>query len=369
MSGDMAHDSLFQPFELGDLTLKNRIVMAPLTRNRATHGTDAPNDLNIEYYRQRAGAGLIVSEATQISQQGQGYIWTPGIYTTEHVEGWRKVTKAVHDEGGRMFLQLWHVGRISHTSLQPDGGAPVAPSAVQANSKTYIESGFVDVSAPRALEAEEIPGIVRTYLNAAENAERAGFDGVELHAANGYLLDEFLRNGANKRTDAYGGSIDNRTRLVIETVLTLCRVFPKERVGIRLSPVSHANDLEDSDPQLLFDYLVRELDALKIGYIHVIEGETQGPRDATPFDFGSLRKSFRGAYIANNGYTGAMAAEAVSAGRADLVAFGRPFIANPDLPERLRQDAPLATESRESWYGGGAEGYTDYPPMTKPAAA
>ena len=366
----MAHDSLFAPFELGDLTLKNRIVMAPLTRNRATHGTDAPNATNVEYYRQRAGAGLIVSEATQISQQGQGYIWTPGIYTPEQVEGWSKVTRAVHDEGGRIFLQLWHVGRISHTSLQPNGGAPVAPSAIPAKGKTYIETGFADVSAPRALAAEEIPGIVRSYLNAAENAERAGFDGVELHAANGYLLDQFLRDGANKRTDPYGGSIDNRTRLVVETILTLCRVFPKERVGIRISPVSHANDLQDSNPQPLFDYLVRELDALKIGYIHVVEGDTSGSRDnGVPFDFGALRQKFHGAYMANNGYTGAMAADAVANGRADLVAFGRPFIANPDLPERLRQDAPLAEEQRESWYGGGAEGYTDYPPMAKPAAA
>ncbi|MCW6507134.1 alkene reductase [Lichenifustis flavocetrariae] len=360
----MAYDSLFQPYVLGDLTLKNRIVMAPLTRNRATHGTAAPNDLNAEYYRQRAGAGLIVAEATQISQQGQGYAWTPGIYTSEQVDGWRKVTKAMHAAGGHIYLQLWHVGRISHTSLQPNGGAPVAPSAIQAKVKTFIETGFADVSAPRALESEEIPGIVRNYLNAAENAERAGFDGVELHAANGYLLDQFLRNGANKRHDAYGGSIDNRTRLTIEVLLTLCRVFPKERVGIRLSPVSNLNDLEDSDPQPLFDHLVRELDALKIGYMHVIEGETQGPRDATAFDFARLRKAFKGTYIANNGYDGAMAADAISTGKADLVAFGRAFIANPDLPERLRQSAPLARDNKETWYGGGAEGYTSYPAMT-----
>lgn len=365
----MANDNLFQPYQLGDLTLRNRIVMAPLTRNRATHGTDAPSALNAEYYRQRASAGLIISEATQISQQGQGYAWTPGIYTSEQVEGWRTVTKAVHEAGGRIFLQLWHVGRISHTSLQPDNGAPVAPSAIPAQAKTFTEGGFADVSPPRALESEEIPGIVRSYLNAAENAERAGFDGVELHAANGYLLDQFMRDGANKRTDAYGGSIDNRTRLVIETVLTLCRVFPKERVGIRLSPVSHANDLEDSNPQLLFDYLARELDALKIGYIHVVEGETMGPRDTTPFDFGALRKMFGGAYIANNGYDGPMAEATVASGQADLVAFGRPYIANPDLPERLQAGAPLAVDDRDTWYGGGAEGYTDYPTLGQSAAA
>jgi N-ethylmaleimide reductase len=359
----MAYENLFEPFQLGDLTLKNRIVMAPLTRSRATLGTEAPHDLNAEYYRQRAGAGLIIAEATQISQQGQGYLATPGIFTPEQVEGWRKVTRAVHEEGGLIFLQLWHVGRISHTELQPNGGAPVAPSAIRANVKTYVKSGFVDTSMPRALDSEEIPGIIRNYLNAAENAERAGFDGVELHAANGYLLDQFMRDGANKRQDAYGGSIDNRTRLTIEALLTLCRVFPKERVGIRLSPVSHANDLEDSNPQPLFDYLVRELDALKIAYMHVIEGETQGPRDLQGFDFVAMRKAFHGAYMANNGYDGAMASEAIAAGNADLVAFGRPFISNPDLPERLRQGAPLTPDDRDTWYGGGAEGYTDYPAL------
>lgn len=365
----MALESLFQPYSLGDLTLKNRIVMAPLTRNRATHGTDAPNDLNVEYYRQRASAGLIISEATQISQQGQGYIWTPGIYTSEHVDGWRKVTKAVHDEGGLIYLQLWHVGRISHVSLQPDHGPPVAPSAIKAASKTYIDSGFADVSTPRALASEEIPGIVRSYLNAAENAERAGFDGVELHAANGYLLDQFMRDGANKRTDAYGGSIDSRTRLTIEALLALCRVFPKERVGIRISPTSHANDLQDSDPQALFDYLARELSALKIGYMHVVEGDTQGARDnGIPFDCGALRRAFHGAYMANNGYDGATAEDAVRSGRADLVAFGRAFISNPDLPERLRAGAPLLEGNKATYYGGGAEGYTDYPALDSKAA-
>ena len=361
----MAVDSLFTPFTLGDLTLRNRVVMAPLTRSRASDGTEAPNTLNAEYYRQRASAGLIIAEATQISQQGQGYLATPGIYSTEQVEGWRKVTKAVHDEGGLIFLQLWHVGRISHTALQPGGGAPVAPSAIAAKAHTYIKSGFVETSKPRALDSEEIPGIIRSYLNAAENAERAGFDGVELHAANGYLLDQFMRDGANKRQDAYGGSIDNRTRLTIEALLTLCRVFPKERVGIRLSPVSHANDLEDSDPTALYTYLVRELDALKIAYLHVIEGETQGPRNLQGFDFPALRKSFNGAYMANNGYDGAMAAEAIDAGNADLVAFGRAFISNPDLPERLRQGAPLTPDDRDTWYGGDAKGYTDYPALAQ----
>ncbi len=357
----MALDALFQPFTLGDLVLKNRIVMAPLTRSRAAAGSDAPTDLNAEYYRQRASAGLIIAEATQISQQGQGYLATPGIYSSEQVEGWQKVTKAVHRAGGLIFLQLWHVGRISHTSLQPAGRAPVAPSAIHAKAQTYVQSGFVDVSKPRALESEEIPGIIRSYLNAAENAERAGFDGVELHAANGYLLDQFLRDGANKRQDAYGGSIDNRTRLTIEALLAVCRVFPKERVGIRLSPGRHANDSEGRHPTALFSYLIRELDALKIAYIHVIEGETQGPRDLQGFDFHALRRGFHGAYIANNGYDGTMAAQTIAAGNADLVAFGRPYISNPDLVERLRRGVPLAPDNRATWYGGGAEGYTDYP--------
>jgi N-ethylmaleimide reductase len=359
---------LFTPFQMGDLTLQNRIVMAPLTRNRATHGTDAPNHLNIEYYRQRASAGLIITEATQISQQGQGYIWTPGIYTDAQVEGWKKVTAAVHEKGGKIVLQLWHVGRISHVSLQPGGGAPVAPSAIQAKTKTYIESGFADVSTPRALEAEEIPLIVRDFLAAAENAKRAGFDGVEIHGANGYLIDQFLKDGANHRTDSYGGSIENRVRFAVEVAEAVLRVWEPSRVGIRLSPVSPANDAVDSDPQATFGYLVKCLDALGLGYIHIVEGATGGPRDNAAFDFGALKKSFRGAYIANNGYTRDLAAEAIAQHRADLVAFGRPFIANPDLVERLRRDAPLNEPDKATFYGGDAKGYTDYPALEKAGA-
>lgn len=360
--------TLFDPVQLGDLTLPNRVVMAPLTRNRATMGTDAPNALNATYYAQRASAGLIVSEATQISQQGQGYAWTPGLYTSEQVEGWTGVTKALHEAGGRIFAQLWHVGRISHTSLQPNGGAPVAPSAIAAKTKTFIESGFADVSAPRALESEELPLVVNDYRVAAENAKRAGFDGVEIHAANGYLLDQFMRDGANKRTDAYGGSIENRLRLTLEVVRAVLTVWPAGRVGIRLSPVTPANDLTDSDPQPLFETLVRELGTLGLGYIHVVEGATGGPRDVAPFDYAALRKAFPGLYIANNGYTGDMARAAVESGAADLVAFGRPYIANPDLVERLRVGAPLNEPNRETFYGGGAEGYTDYPALQRAAA-
>lgn len=253
-----ATPKLFTPFRLGDLELKNRVAMAPLTRNRANKHDDAPNALNVEYYRQRAGAGLIITEATQISQQGQGYIWTPGIYRDAQVDGWKAVTDAVHEADGRIFAQLWHVGRVSHVSLQPDNQAPVAPSAVLAKTKTYIESGFAEVSQPRALGLEEIPGIIADFVRAAENARAAGFDGIELHGAHGYLLDQFLRDGSNQRQDAYGGPIENRVRLTLEVVDAVTKVFPKERVGIRISPVSPANDARDTDPQALFGHLVTE---------------------------------------------------------------------------------------------------------------
>ena len=358
---------LFSPFRMGDIELANRVVMAPLTRNRATPGADAPNDLNVEYYRQRAGAGLIVSEAAQISRQGQGYLWTPGIYTDAQVAGWRKITDAVHEAGGKIVIQLWHVGRVSHTSLQPDGQAPVAPSAIVAKTKTFIEGGFADTSMPRALELAEIPGIIADYRRAAENAKKAGFDGVELHGANGYLIDQFLKDGSNHRADAYGGSVGNRMRFALEAVDAVLSVWPASRVGIRLSPVSPANDAVDSAPDNVFFPLVRELDTRGLAFIHVIEGSTGAARDNAPFDYASLRKSFRGAYMANNGYTREMAIEAVAAGRADLVSFGKAFIANPDLVERLRRDAPLNDLDRKTLYGGDARGYTDYPALATAA--
>jgi N-ethylmaleimide reductase len=365
---DPSHPTLFSPLRLGDIELANRVVMAPLTRNRATPGNDAPNALNVEYYRQRAGAGLIISEATQISQQGQGYVWTPGMYTAEQVAGWKAVTDAVHAEGGKIIAQLWHVGRISHVSLQPGGQAPVAPSAIPAKGKTYVESGFVDVSAPRALALEELPGIVADYAKAAENAKAAGFDGIEIHAANGYLLDQFLRDGTNTRDDAYGGSIENRARLTLEVVDAVVKVFGKGRVGIRLSPVTPANDARDSDPQPLFAHLAARLDEAGLAFIHVIEGATGGPRDFLPFDYDALRKAFRGAYIANNGFDRASAIEAVASGRVDAVAFGRLFIANPDLVERLRRDSALNTPEPSLFYGGDGKGYTDYPTLQDAAA-
>src|ERR1700760_3102772 len=309
---------LFEPYKLGPLTLPNRLVMAPLTRNRALQGL-VPNPLAVEYYGQRASAGLLISEATQVSQQGQGYQDTPGIYSKEQIAGWRKVTDRVHAKGGHIFLQLWHVGRISHTSLQPNNGAPVAPSAITAKTKTFVNGTFADVSAPRALELSEIPGIVDPFRKGAANAIAAGFDGVEIHGANGYLLDQFAKDGTNKRTDAYGGSIENPARLRLEVAKVVAAEAGAEKTGIRISPVTPANDVSDSNPQPLFDYIVDRLNALKLVYIHVIEGATGGPRDLAPFDYASLRKRFTGAYVANNGYDFALADKALSANEADLI--------------------------------------------------
>jgi N-ethylmaleimide reductase len=359
--------ALFDSYRLGALTLPNRIVMAPLTRNRAAVG-NVPTALMAEYYAQRATAGLIVAEATQVVPEGQGYQDTPGIHSAAQVAGWKQVTDAVHAKGGRIFLQLWHVGRVSHVDLQPGGQAPVAPSAIRAKTKTFVGGTFVDVSEPRALRLEEIPAIVEGYRTGAANAIAAGFDGVEIHGANGYLLDQFLRDGINQRTDSYGGSIENRARLLLEVTEAIVSEIGAERTGIRLSPVTPANDAVDSNPQPLFNYVVEQLDRLGLVYIHVIEGSTGGPRDNLPFDYGALRSRFRGAWIANNGYDRAMAETAVADGRTDLIAFGRPFISNPDLVERLRDDAPLAQLNRATLYGGSAEGYTDYPALSALAA-
>jgi N-ethylmaleimide reductase len=305
----------------------------------------------------------LITEASQVSQQGQGYQDTPGIYSKEQVAGWRKVTDRVHARGGRIFLQLWHVGRISHVSLQPTGGAPVAPSAVRARGKTFVGGTFVDISEPRALELSEIPGIIESFRRGAANALEAGFDGVEIHGANGYLLDQFAKNGANRRTDAYGGSIENRARLMLEVASVVTSEVGAERTGIRISPVTTSNDISDSNPQPLFDHITDRLNALNLAYIHVIEGATGGPRDIAPFDYGSLRRRFRGAYVANNGYDFELANKALTANEADLIAFGKLFIANPDLVERLRLGAPLNTPDKATFYGGGAKGYTDYPSL------
>ena len=358
---------LHDPIRIGDIELASRIVMAPLTRNRAG-ARQVPTDLMVEYYRQRAnpatGAGLIVSEATQISPAGQGYLDTPGIHDAEQVAAWRKVTGAVHAEGGRIVVQLWHVGRISHVSLQPGGVAPVSSTARAATGKTFTAEGFVDCSPPRALRTDELPGIVAQYRHAARCAIDAGFDGVEVHGANGYLIDQFLRNSINDRTDDYGGSIQNRARLLVEVMNAVVSEIGGGRTGLRLSPVTPVNDAgQDSDAQALFEYAVEQLAPLKMAFLHVIEGQTGGPRDVAPFDYAALRRRFSGAWMVNNGYTRAMAMQAVASGAADLVAFGRAFIANPDLGRRLREDAPLNKLDAARLYGGGAAGYTDYPAL------
>ncbi|MBY4632373.1 alkene reductase [Rhizobium croatiense] len=363
----MTSKTLFEPSALGSLTLSNRVVMAPLTRNRAGVGF-VPGDLVAEYYAQRASAGLIISEATQISQQGQGYQDTPGIYTEAQIDGWRKVTNAVHAKGGHIFLQLWHVGRVSHVDLQPDGQRPVAPSAIRAETKTFVNNAFVDVSAPRALELREIAGIIEDFRRAAANAIAAGFDGVEVHGANGYLLDQFARDGANCRSDAYGGSIENRARLTLEVTAAVAEEVGAERTGVRISPVSPANGISASDPQAQFNYIVEKLDEMGIAYLHVVEGATGGPRDVAPFDYEALRRRFRSTYIANNGYDLELATTRLEHGLADLFAFGRPFIANPDFVERLKVGAPLANLDMSTLYGGGTAGYTDYPTLA-PAVA
>ena len=283
----MSQTKLFEPYKLGPITLPNRLVMAPLTRNRAVPPGMVPSPLAVDYYGQRASAGLLISEASQVSQQGQGYQDTPGIYSKEQVAGWRKVTDRVHERGGRIFIQIWHVGRVSHNSLQPDGGKPVAPSAIRAKGKTFVNGSFTDISEPRALELSEIPGIIEDFKRGTENALAAGFDGVEIHGANGYLLDQFAKDGTNKRTDAYGGSIENRAKLMLEVSKVVAAVAGPERTGIRISPVTPANDVSDFNPQPLFDYIVDGLNALKLTYIHVIEGATGGPRDIAPFDYGS----------------------------------------------------------------------------------
>jgi N-ethylmaleimide reductase len=364
-----APTKLFEPYKLGPITLPNRLAMAPLTRNRAVPPGMVPSPLAVEYYGQRASAGLLVTEATQISQQGQGYQDTPGIYSKEQVEGWKKVTDRVHERGGRIFVQLWHVGRISHVSLQPNGSKPVAPSAIRAKGKTFVNGTFADVSEPRALELSEIPGIIDGFKRGAANALAAGFDGVEIHGANGYLLDQFAKDGTNKRTDAYGGSIENRARLMLEVSRAVTAEAGAERTGIRISPVTPANDVSDSNPQPLFDYIVDGLDALKLAYIHVIEGATGGPRDIAPFDYAALRKRFTRAYIANNGYDFELANKQLESNAADLIAFGKPFISNPDLVERLKKGAPLNEWDKATFYGGGAKGYTDYPTLQAADAA
>jgi N-ethylmaleimide reductase len=362
-NAEIAASDLFNTAKLGDLTLPNRIVMAPLTRSRAQAG-DVPGPLSAEYYAQRSSAGLIISEATQISPQGKGYAFTPGIYSDDQVEGWSVSTNAVHDKGGHIFAQLWHVGRISHPDLQPNGELPVAPSAIKPEGEAFTATGFKPFVTPRALALSEIPGIIDQYVHAAKCAKKAGFDGIEIHSANGYLLDQFIRDKTNKRTDIYGGSIENRTRLVLQVIEAVTKIWPSDRVGIRLSPVSPHIDIFDSHPMQTFSYLVEKLNQFNIAYIHCIEGSVQVSRESPPdFSFQELRKIFNGAYIANNCYDIKSALQARAKDSADFICFGRPFLANPDLVRRLYTGAKLAEAPKETWYGGGAHGYTDWPAL------
>jgi len=356
---------LFEPLTLGRITLANRMVMAPLTRNRAADG-NVPADLATEYYSQRASVGLIVAEATQVSDTAQGYNATPGLHTPEQIAGWKKVTDAVHAKGGRIFVQLWHTGRMSHTHFQPGNQAPVAPSALAAKAKTFIVGqGHVDTSVPRALGTDEIATVVNDFRTAARHAIEAGFDGVEIHGAHGYLVDAFLRTGANQRTDQYGGSIENRARFLVEVMTAVIDEIGADRTGIRISPVSPVNDSFEPNPQPLFEHVVRELEKLHPVYIHVVEGHTGGPRDNAPFDYAAIRKLYTGVWMVNNGYTRDMAVEALRTGHADLVSFGRAMITNPDLPRRFRESAPLNEFFKDApLYGGaGPHGYVDYPAL------
>ncbi len=365
---------LFSPCNAGDLQPANRIVMAPLTRNRAPGAIPTP--LMAQYYTQRASAGLLITEATAITQQGQGYSDVPGLYSTEQLDGWRRVVDSVYAAQGKIVVQLWHVGRVSHTDLQPEGGKPVAPSAITAKTQTVlIKDGvptFVPTSAPRALLAQELPGIVHAFQTAARNAvETVGFDGVEIHGANGYLLDQFLKDGSNQRTDDYGGSIENRARLLLEVVQAVTSAVGGGRTGIRLAPVTPFNDAYDSAPQALFEYVLTQLAPLHLAYVHIIEGATGGPRvlPDRPFDYVALEAAYlraggKGAWMVNNGLDRALAEQALHRG-ANLVAFGRPYIANPDLVARLRQGGPYNEGDRTTYYGGGAKGYTDFPTLLK----
>lgn len=352
---------LFSPINIGSIALKNRIVMAPLTRNRAGEG-NVPCELNVKYYEQRATAGLIVTEATPISGMAHGYPATPGIHSEAQIAGWKKVVDAVHARGGKIVLQLWHVGRISHPSLLPGNALPVAPSAIKPAGKAFTYQGLQDFVTPRALELTEIPGVIEEYAQATRNALEAGFDGVEIHGANGYLLDQFLRDGTNKRTDQYGGSIENRARLLLEVTEKVVAIAGADKVGVRISPLNPFNDIADSNPQALFNHVAEALSPFGLAYLHVVEGGMGGEK-LPPFDFIALRERFDGPYMANLGYTKSRANAAIAAGNVDLVAFGVPFIANPDLVERFAKDAPLNQADPKSFYGGTEKGYTDYPTL------
>lgn len=354
-----ALEKLLSPVKLGALTLNNRMVMAPLTRSRAGDG-DTATPLVAKYYQQRATAGLIITEASQISAQGKSYPRTPGIFTPQQTQAWKTVTEAVHAEGGKIFLQLWHVGRLSHPIVQANGQLPVAPSAIKAEGEIFTHAGLKNLETPRALETEEIPGIVADFKQAAHNAREAGFDGVEIHGANGYLIDQFLRDGTNSRTDAYGGSIENRTRFLKEVVEAVIPVFGADRVGVRLSPIFSGFSMSDSNPAQTFGYTAEMLNKYGLAYLHIMQ------LGSGSFDFVGLKKKFGGTYIANGGYDAEQAERAIANREADLVAFGSLFLANPDLVNRFKLGAPLNQPDSSTFYQGEERGYTDYPRLDNP---
>lgn len=355
----MSQQPLYTPVTVGSLKLPHRVVMAPMTRNRAAEG-QVPTPLMADYYAQRASAALIITEATQFSLQGYGYPNTPGIHTDAQVEGWRRVTDAVHARGGHIYLQLWHVGRISHPVMQPGGALPVGPSAIAAEGTLYTSEGPKAFVTPRALELDELPGIVRGFAEGARRAREAGFDGVEVHGANGYLLDQFLRDGSNHRTDAYGGSVENRARLLLEATEAVAGEIGADRTAVRLSPTNPFNSMKDSDPVKTFGYAAGALDTLGLAYLHVMAPVNDAE---TPRLLPLLRERFRGPLMVNGGHS-LQSANAVLKDRlADLVSFGVPFLANPDLPERLLKGAPLNAPDQATFYGGDARGYTDYPAL------
>ena len=354
--------SLFSPLKVGALNIPHRVIMAPLTRTRAGEG-NVPTDLNAEYYGQRASAGIIISEATTVSSRGHGYPNTPGIYNDAQVAGWKKVTKAVHDKGGRIFLQLWHVGRISHPAYQPNGELPIAPSAIKPKGQVWTGKEMADYVTPRAVTVEEIPGIVAEYVRGARLAKEAGFDGVEIHGANGYLLDQFLRDGSNTRTDGYGGSVENRARLLLEVTGAVISIFGADRVGVRLSPGGIFNDMHDSNTLRTFSYVLGELSKLEIAYAHVTRVTAQDIAHGAKDGVGpkELRKYFKGVMITAGGFDRPQAEQAINEGWADAIAFGVPFLANPDLPARLQNNLALNTPDEATFYASGPKGYTDYP--------
>ena len=361
----MKTPTLFTPIHLGAVHAPNRMVMAPLTRMRAGPGR-VPTQLMTEYYAQRASAGLIVSEATAISQQGTGCPNTPGIYTDSQIAGWQHVTETVRHSDGRMFLQLWHMGRVSHPSFQPGGGLPVAPSAIAPrHGQVLTESGMQAYVVPRALEARELPGIVAQYKDAAERAKTAGFDGVEIHNANGYLLDQFLRDGTNHRTDQYGGSVENRARLTLEVTEAVTKVWGADRVGIGFSPGGAFNDMYDSDPLTEFSHVLDELNRFALAFVHLVVSTADDiEHGAVPVPLAALRQAFHGPLIVCGGFTRETGTRALADGHAGAIAFGRSFIANPDLPERFRMKTPLNTPDESTFYGGAEKGYTDYPSLS-----